>query len=274
METENRIYEDFVDRYSLVIMAGPCAIETQEYLDIVAAEMVKLSIKYNFKYVFKSSFDKANRSSINSMRGPGIDKGLQMLARVKSRFNVPVMTDIHEAWQSNIVKEVVDIIQIPAYLCRQTDLLVAAGYTGKIINIKKAQFLAPWDMKNVVEKIRSTGNNKIVLCERGSCFGYNRLVVDFTGMLEMNKIGVPIVFDATHSVQLPGGLGTKTGGNREYVSYLAKAAAAIGINNFFFETHPEPDIAISDGPNMLALKNMELLIQQLIEIKNLVNTYE
>lgn len=274
METENRIYEDFVDRDSLVIMAGPCAIETQEYLDIVAAEMVKLSIKYNFKYVFKSSFDKANRSSINSMRGPGIDKGLQMLARVKSRFNVPVMTDIHEAWQSNIVKEVVDIIQIPAYLCRQTDLLVAAGYTGKIINIKKAQFLAPWDMKNVVEKIRSTGNNKIVLCERGSCFGYNRLVVDFTGMLEMNKIGVPIVFDATHSVQLPGGLGTKTGGNREYVSYLAKAAAAIGINNFFFETHPEPDIAISDGPNMLALKNMELLIQQLIEIKNLVNTYE
>ena len=235
---------------------------------------MSLSKKYGFTFVFKASFDKANRSSVNSERGPGIEEGLKMLSFVRKRFDVPIITDIHEAWQAEEVAEVADIIQIPAYLCRQTDLLVAAGRTDKIINIKKGQFLAPWDMKNVVEKITYRGNNKVMLCERGSCFGYNRLVVDYTGMIEMQRMGIPVSFDATHSVQLPGGLGNKSGGNREYVAYLARAAAAIGVTNFFFETHPCPDKAISDGANMIYLSETENIIKQIFEIKNVVSKYE
>lgn len=255
---------------NFTLIAGPCVIESEENVMLIAKRMKEITEKLNINYYFKASFDKANRTSITSYRGPGIDKGLEILEKVKDELGLRIATDIHEPWQAEKVAEVVDIIQIPAFLCRQTDLLIAAAKTGKLINVKKAQFLAPWDMKNVIGKLVDSGNSNIMLCERGSCFGYNNLVVDMTGLIEMKKFGYPVVFDATHSVQKPGGKGNATGGNREYVEYLAKAAVAIGVEGLFMEVHPDPDNALSDGPNMVKLENMEELLTKLIKIKNAI----
>lgn len=262
--------EEVFNSKSFTLIAGPCVIESEENVMLVAKKMKEITEKLGINYYFKASFDKANRTSIHSYRGPGIDKGLEILKKVKDELGLRIATDIHEPWQAEKAAEVVDIIQIPAFLCRQTDLLIAAAKTGKLINVKKAQFLAPWDMKNVVGKLEESGTNKIMLCERGSCFGYNNLVVDMTGLLEMKKFGYPIIFDATHSVQKPGGKGNATGGNREYVEYLAKAAVAIGVDGLFMEVHPDPDNALSDGPNMVKLENMEELLTKLIKIKNAI----
>lgn len=245
------------------LIAGPCVIESEEMVLSIAGQMKEITDRLEIPYTFKASFDKANRTSINSFRGPGIDEGLRILQKVKDTYGLPVCTDIHEAWQAEPVGKVADIIQIPAFLCRQTDLLVAAAKTGKCVNIKKAQFLAPWDMKNCVEKVRQSGNHNVMLCERGTSFGYNTLVVDMTGLRVMKEFGVPVIFDATHSVQKPGGNGTSTGGNREFVEYLAKAAISVGVDGLFMETHPDPDHALSDGPNMVPLGQMESLLEKL-----------
>ena len=248
------------------LIAGPCSIESEELVLEVAGKMKEITDQLGISYTFKASFDKANRTSIDAFRGPGLEKGLQILKKVKDTYQLPICTDIHEAWQAEPVAEVADIIQIPAFLCRQTDLLVAAAKTGKCINIKKAQFLAPWDMKNCVEKVKQSGNDNVMLCERGTSFGYNTLVVDMTGLRVMKEFGVPDIFDATHSVQKPGGNGTSTGGNREYVEYLAKAAIAVGVDGLFMETHPNPDNAKSDGPNMVPLDEMKELLEKLQKI--------
>lgn len=248
------------------LIAGPCSIESEELVLEVAGKMKEITDQLGISYTFKASFDKANRTSIDAFRGPGLEKGLQILKKVKDTYQLPICTDIHEAWQAEPVAEVADIIQIPAFLCRQTDLLVAAAKTGKCINIKKAQFLAPWDMKNCVEKVKQSGNDNVMLCERGTSFGYNTLVVDMTGLRVMKEFGVPVIFDATHSVQKPGGNGTSTGGNREYVEYLAKAAIAVGVDGLFMETHPNPDNAKSDGLNMVPLDEMKELLEKLQKI--------
>ncbi|MCR5226140.1 MAG: 3-deoxy-8-phosphooctulonate synthase [Eubacterium sp.] len=253
------------------LIAGPCVIESEENVMLIAETIKGISEKLNLDYYFKASFDKANRTSISSFRGPGIDEGLQILKNVKEKYGLKICTDIHEPWQAERAAEVADILQIPAFLCRQTDLLIAAAKTGKIINVKKAQFLAPWDMGNVVRKLEDSGNNNIMLCERGSTFGYNTLVVDMTGILEMKKFGYPVVFDATHSVQKPGGKGTATGGNREYVEPLAKAAIAAGADALFFEVHPDPDNALSDGPNMVKLDDFCDLLERVIRVYDAVH---
>ena len=245
------------------LIAGPCVIESEEMVLSIAAQMKAITDELGIPYTFKASFDKANRTSLHSFRGPGIEEGLRILQKVKDTCGVPICTDIHEPWQAAKAAEVADILQIPAFLCRQTDLLVAAAKTGKCINIKKAQFLAPWDMKNCLEKVRESGNDNVMLCERGTSFGYNTLVVDMTGLRVMTTMGVPVIFDATHSVQKPGGTGTSTGGNREYVEYLAKAAIAVGVDGLFMETHPDPDNAKSDGPNMVPLDQMKELLGKL-----------
>lgn len=254
---------------SLFLISGPCVIENEELVFRCAKQLKEITERLGMDYYFKASFDKANRTSIDSFRGPGLEEGLRILKAVKDEFGVKICTDIHEPWQAEQTAEVADIIQIPAYLCRQTDLLVAAGKTGKIINVKKGQFLAPWDMGNVVRKIESTGNKNIMLCERGSCFGYNNLVVDMTSIPEMQKFGYPVVFDATHSVQKPGGNGKSTGGNREYVPTLAMAAVAAGADGIFMEAHPNPPQALSDGSNSIALDDVEALLRQLVEIKKI-----
>lgn len=236
----------------------------------IAEQMKKITESLGIPYTFKASFDKANRTSISGFRGPGIEEGLQILQKVKDTYALPICTDIHEAWQAKPVAEVADILQIPAFLCRQTDLLVAAAKTGKCVNIKKAQFLAPWDMKNCLEKVKQSGNNNVMLCERGTSFGYNTLVVDMTGLCVMKEFDVPVIFDATHSVQKPGGNGTSTGGNRQYVEYLAKAALAVGVDGLFMETHPYPDNAKSDGPNMVPLDEMKELLEKLQRVYNAV----
>lgn len=248
------------------LIAGPCAIESEEMAMEIAREMKTVTDKYGIPYTFKGSFDKANRTSIKSKRGVGLEEGLRILQKVKETYAIPVATDIHESWQAEPVGKVCDIVQIPAFLCRQTDLLVAAAKTGKCINIKKAQFLAPWDMKHCMEKVVQSGNDNVMLCERGTSFGYNTLVVDMTGLLEMKKFGKPVIFDATHSVQKPGGKGNSTGGNREYVEYLAKAAIAVGVDGLFMETHMNPDEAWSDGPNMVPLDNMDELLGKLVKV--------
>ncbi len=250
----------------MMVIAGPCVIESEEMTMQIAKELKEISDRLNVEYYFKASFDKANRTSISSYRGPGIDDGMKILKKVKDTYSLKIVTDIHEPWQAEVVSDVVDIIQIPAFLCRQTDLLVAAAQTGKIINVKKAQFLAPWDMKNVVTKIEESGNKNIMLCERGTSFGYNTLVVDMTGIQEMKKFGYPVVFDATHSVQKPGGKGNATGGNREYVEPLAKAAIAAGADALFFEVHPDPDNALSDGPNMVYLNRFENMMKRILKV--------
>lgn len=248
------------------LIAGPCVIESEQMVLSIAEQMKKITEELKIPYIFKASFDKANRTSINSFRGPGIEKGLEILKKVKDIYNLPICTDIHEPWQAERAAQVADILQIPAFLCRQTDLLVAAAKTGKCINIKKAQFLAPWDMKNCLEKVRQSGNENVMLCERGTSFGYNTLVVDMTGLRVMKDFGVPVIFDATHSVQKPGGNGTSTGGNSQYVEYLAKAAIAVGADGLFMETHPDPDNAKSDGPNMVPLTGMRELLIKLIKV--------
>ena len=253
------------------LIAGPCVIESEEMVMAIAEKMKSITDKLCVPYTFKASFDKANRTSINGKRGPGIEEGLRILEKVKTTFDLPVATDIHEPWQAEPVGRVCDIVQIPAFLCRQTDLLVAAAKTGKCINIKKAQFLAPWDMANCAQKVEQSGNSNIMLCERGTSFGYNNLVVDMTGLVEMKKFGYPVIFDATHSVQKPGGKGTSTGGNREYVEYLAKAAIAVGVDGLFMETHPTPDAAWYDGPNMVVLDKMEAMLEKLIKVYEAVN---
>ena len=256
------------ERFTLI--AGPCVIESEELVMQIAGELKEICNRLGINYVFKSSFDKANRSSIHSYRGPGIEEGLRILKKVKDTYNVPVITDVHEAWQCAEVAKVVDMIQIPAFLCRQTDLLVAAGKTGLPVNIKKGQFLAPWDMKNVVKKMEEIGAANILLCERGSSFGYNNMVVDMRGLLEMRKFGYPVVFDVTHAVQKPGGKGDSTGGDREYVYPLIRAGLAIGVDAVFAEVHLDPDNAKSDGPNMLKLSDIEDVLKMAVSIDDLV----
>ena len=255
----------------IMLIAGPCVIESEENVMLIAKTMKESAERLNLDYYFKASFDKANRTSINSYRGPGIEEGLRILKKVKDTFGLKIATDIHEPWQAEKAAEVADIIQIPAFLCRQTDLLVAAAKTGKLINVKKAQFLAPWDMANVVKKIEDSGNKNIMLCERGTAFGYNTLVVDMTGIVEMKKFGYPVVMDATHSVQKPGGKGNATGGNREYVEPLAKAAIAAGADALFFEVHPDPDNALSDGPNMVKLDEFEEMLKRIIRVYDAIH---
>lgn len=243
----------------LTILAGPCVIESQEILDKTAEGLKEITNELGINFVFKSSFDKANRSSITSFRGPGIEKGLEMLQSVKDRYNLPIVTDIHTPQQAEIAAEVADILQIPAFLCRQTDLLVAAAKTGKIVNIKKGQFLAPEQMESLIKKVEDSGNSNIMVTDRGTSFGYNNLVVDFRGVPIMQSFGYPVVFDATHSVQLPGANGTCSGGDRRFVPTLAKSAMAAGADVLFFEVHPEPDKALCDGPNMIALNDAKSL---------------
>ena len=252
------------------LITGPCVIESEEQIMSIAKELKEITSQLGIPYTFKASFDKANRTSINGFLGPGIEEGMRILKRVKDELGLPICTDIHEAWQAEKAAEVADILQIPAVLCRQTDLLVAAAKTGKCINIKKAQFLAPWDMKNCVDKVRASGNDNVMLCERGTTFGYNTLVVDMTGIVELKKLGCPVAFDATHSVQKPGGKGNATGGNREMVEPLAKAALAAGADHLFMEVHPDPDHAKSDGPNMVPLGQMKPLLEKLVRVYDAV----
>lgn len=247
-----------------IFIAGPCAIESQELLNTVAEELVRINNKLGTDIIFKASFDKANRTSIKSFRGPGLDRGLQMLADVKSKYGLRVLTDIHESFQAGPVGEVCDVIQIPAFLCRQTDLLVAAARTGKIVNIKKAQFLSGIDMKYPVEKALDAGAKEVWLTERGNMFGYNNLVVDFRNIPDMLEITPRVIMDCTHSVQRPGAGGGKTSGDRRFVPNMALAAKAFGANGYFFEVHPDPEHALSDGPNMLYLDKLEQLINKLV----------
>ena len=248
----------------MLFIAGPCVIESSELLACVAEELVRLNLKYQIDIFFKASFDKANRTSIRSFRGPGMEKGLQMLQDVKSKFGLKILTDIHEAYQAGPVAEVADVLQIPAFLCRQTDLLVAAAKTGKTVNIKKAQFLSGLDMEFPVQKVRDSGNDNVWLTERGNIYGYNNLVVDFRNIPDMKRFTDTVIMDCTHSVQRPGAAGGKTGGNREFIPAMALAAKAFGANGFFFETHPDPDKALSDGPNMIPLNELETVITSLI----------
>jgi 2-dehydro-3-deoxyphosphooctonate aldolase (KDO 8-P synthase) len=255
------------DGRPLALIAGPCVIESEELCIEVGAMVKKWAAALRMPYIFKASFDKANRTSVKSFRGPGIEKGLEILARVRSKLEVPVLTDIHEPWHAKLAAEVVDVLQIPAFLCRQTDLILAAAETGKCVNIKKAQFLAPWDMKNSVEKARSTGNENMLLTERGSSFGYNTLVVDMCSLPALRELGCPVVFDATHAVQRPGGLGDVTGGAREYVPHLMRAAVAVGVDALFLEVHPDPPNALCDAASMLALDDLEASLAQVLAIR-------
>jgi 2-dehydro-3-deoxyphosphooctonate aldolase (KDO 8-P synthase) len=253
----------------VVFLLGPCQLESRAHALDTAAALKEIGDKYGVGIIYKTSFDKANRSSIKTQRGIGLDEALPIFAEIRQTSGLPVMTDIHERAQCARVAEVVDVLQIPAFLCRQTDLLLAAGETGRVINVKKGQFLAPWDMKNVASKIASTGNEKIMLCERGVSFGYNTLVSDMRSLPIMAETGYPVVFDATHSVQQPGGRGETSGGQREFVPVLARAAVAVGVAAVFMETHENPDIAPSDGPNMVHLKDMPKLIENLIAFDKL-----
>ena len=248
-----------------IFIAGPCVIESMELLEAVATELVEIKKNIGCEVYFKASFDKANRTSIKSFRGPGLEKGLQMLGDIKEKFGLPLLTDIHESYQAAAAGEVVDVLQIPAFLCRQTDLLVEAAKTGKVVNVKKAQFLSGEDMKYPVEKCREAGAHEVWLTERGNIYGYNNLVVDFRNIPLMKEYADRVIMDCTHSVQRPGAAGGKTGGNREYIPSMAQAAKAFGANGFFFETHPNPEVALSDGPNMLYLKDLANVINGLLD---------
>ena len=259
----------FGNQRPLAWIAGPCVIENADFTVAIAKRLVRLAKKLNVPYVFKASYDKANRSSIKSFRGPGLEKGLEILKRVKEEAGCPILTDVHSIREAEVAATVVDILQIPAFLCRQTDLLLACGRTGKIVNVKKGQFMAPWDMENVVRKLESTGNRKIMLTERGATFGYNNLIVDMRSLAVMKQFGYPVIYDATHSVQLPGGLKTASGGQREFVEPLARASVALGIAGIFTEVHPQPDKALSDGPNSLveaSLPKFLTLLQRLDKV--------
>jgi len=253
----------------LTVIAGPCQLESADHAQMIAGKLKEACDAVGAQFVFKASYDKANRTSLSGKRGLGIDKGLDVLAGVRDTFGVPVLTDVHTEAQCIVAGDVVDILQIPAFLCRQTDMLLAAGNTGKAVNIKKGQFLAPWDMDNVVSKVESTGNDKILLTERGTSFGYNALVADMRGLPRMAQTGYPVVMDATHSVQQPGGQGGSTGGQREFAPVMARAAVSLGIAAVFIETHEDPDNAPSDGPNMIYLKDMPQLIDTLMRFDKL-----
>ena len=252
------------------LIAGPCVIENEKLVMDVAEFMKKLTEKLGIFYVFKASYDKANRSSIDSFRGPGIEKGLKVLEKVKKEFNLPILTDVHTSEEAKQAADVVDILQIPAFLSRQTDLIVDSAKTGAIVNIKKGQFLAPWDMNSVIKKAESTGNKNIMLTERGVSFGYNTLITDIRALEIMKRTGYPVIFDATHSVQQPGGLGDKSGGQREFVYPLAKAALSVGIAGIFMEVHPEPEKGLSDAANMIALNDMERYLKAFLKLDNLI----
>ncbi|MEC4672838.1 MAG: 3-deoxy-8-phosphooctulonate synthase [Nitrospirota bacterium] len=249
-----------------VLIAGPCVIENEQVIMETASRVAEIAKEAGFPYIFKSSYDKANRSSIHSFRGPGLEKGLALLQKVKDQVGIPVLTDVHSVEEAERAGKVVDVLQIPAFLCRQTDLLIAAAKTGRTVNVKKGQFLSPWDMKNVINKLEESGTTRILLTERGATFGYNNLVVDMRALPIMRGLGYPVIFDATHSVQLPGGGGTISSGQREFIAPLARAAAAAGCDGFFMEVHPTPDTALSDGPNMVPLSDLKGLLQQLAEI--------
>jgi len=254
----------------LALIAGPCVIESREGCIQIAEELVKLAKQQKVPLIFKASYDKANRTSIDSYRGPGISKGLDILAEIKEKFNIPVLTDVHSVEEIKIASKVVDIIQLPAFMIRQTDFVVAAGESGAVVNVKKAQFAAPWDMVNVVKKIESTGNTNILLTERGASFGYNTLVADMRSLVIMREMGYPVIFDATHSVQAPGGQGTTSGGDGRFAPYLARAATAVGVDGLFIETHPNPEQALSDGPNMIPLGELPQLWKTLNAIDQII----
>ena len=256
--------------HPLLLMAGPCVLEGYERSLKIGQRTKTICEELGIPYVFKASFDKANRSSYASFRGPGIEEGLKLLAQIKKDLGVPVVTDIHEPWQAEKAAEVVDILQIPAFLCRQTDLVWAAAKTGKAINVKKGQFLAPWDMKNVIKKVEEAGNTNLMLTDRGTSFGYNTLVTDMRGLAIMRELGYPVVMDATHSVQIPGGQGTSSGGQSQYVPHMARAAAAVGIDALFLEVHDNPAEALSDGPNMVRLDNLKKLLSDVLAIDKIV----
>lgn len=247
------------------LIAGPCVMESLDLMRIVAAALADIQEKFNITVIFKSSFDKANRTSIHSYRGPGLALGMEWMGSIKEDFGLPVLTDIHESFQAKEVAHIVDVIQIPAFLCRQTDLLMAAAQTGRIVNIKKAQFLSGADMFYPAQKVRESGNDQIILTERGNMYGYNNLAVDFRNISDMKALGYPVVMDCTHAVQRPGNAGGKTGGNREFVAPMALAAKAFGTSGYFMEVHPDPDRALSDGPNMLHLKDLTALVEKLID---------
>lgn len=254
-----------------VIIAGPCVIESEDVTFYTAGRLKSLCSAAGLPLIFKSSYDKANRTSVSSYRGPGLEKGLAILAEVKSRFGIPVVSDVHSVDEIKIASAVLDVLQLPAFLCRQTDLIIAASETGKAVNIKKGQFLAPWDARHIAEKFISTGNKKLMLTERGTSFGYNNLVVDFRGLPIMRSFGYPVIFDVTHSLQLPGGMGSRSGGQREFAAPFARAAAAVGVDGLFMEVHPDPDNALCDGPNMLPLDDLEALLKSvraIIAIQN------
>ena len=252
------------------LIAGPCQLENEKHALEMASKLKEITQRLNLGLIYKTSYDKANRTSLQGKRGAGLKKSLPVFDKIRKELEIPVLTDVHTAEQCETVSEHVDVLQIPAFLCRQTDLLIAAAKTGKVINVKKGQFLAPWDMKNVIKKIEDSGNKNILVTERGASFGYNTLVSDMRSLPIMSKIGYPVVFDATHSVQQPGGMGDKSGGQREFVEYLARAAVAVGVGAVFMETHQDPDNAPSDGPNMVPLSQMPSLLKQLVEIDKLI----
>jgi len=261
---------DVSNNLPFFLIAGPCSIESNAHAIDHAGKINEICKKLSINFVYKSSFDKANRTSLNSKRGIGLDDGLKILSEVKKTFNIPIITDVHEPYQCPEVANVVDIIQIPAFLCRQTDLLNAAAITNKVINVKKGQFLAPWDMKNVLNKMIEFGNSNVLLTERGTSFGYNTLISDMRSLPQMADYGYPIIFDATHSVQQPGGLGSVSGGQREFVPTLSRAAVSVGVAGLFIEVHENPDAAPSDGPNMLKLSNLYDLLYKLIQLDNII----
>ncbi|MFW6301167.1 MAG: 3-deoxy-8-phosphooctulonate synthase [Bacillota bacterium] len=265
MATKIRLNDQvvFSQKEPFVLIAGPCALESREIALKTASALKEITEKLKIPFVFKSSYDKANRSSHRSFRGPGLEKGLRILAEIKDELNLPVLSDVHSPEEARIAGDVLDIIQIPAFLCRQTDLVLAVGETGRVVNVKKGQFLAPWDIDQVVEKIESTGNYKILLTERGASFGYNNLVSDFRSLVRMAETGYPVVFDVTHSVQLPGAAGDSSGGEKEYAPALARAATAVGVSSLFIETHPEPAQALSDSATMIPLDKMEGLLKEI-----------
>lgn len=263
---------DVANDKALTFIAGPCALETRDHALMIAEAMAKACAGAGAQYIFKASYDKANRTSVSGRRGMGIDEGLRALSDIRTQIGCPVLTDVHTADQCATAAQAVDVIQIPAFLCRQTDLLVAAGETGAVVNIKKGQFLAPWDMPNVIAKVESTGNTRILLTERGTSFGYNALVADMRGLPQMAQTGFPIVMDATHSVQQPGGRGGSSGGQREFAPVMARAAVALGVASVFIETHQEPDTAPSDGPNMIPLDRMPDLVTSLMRFDKLAKS--
>lgn len=262
----------FGNNKPFALIAGPCVIESKDIVFKIAERLVKMTKRLKIPYVFKASYDKANRTSVDSFRGPGIEKGLKILAEVKKKFGVPVLSDVHCSYDMGMAAEVLDVIQIPAFLCRQTDLIVAAAKTGKVVNVKKGQFLAPWDMKPLVKKLEISGNPKILLTERGVSFGYNNLVTDFRSLAIMRDLGYPVVFDATHSVQQPGGLGNASGGKSEFIPLLSRCAVAAGCDGLFMETHLDPAKSLSDGPNMIPLDKLEDLLEELMEIDGIVKS--